>query len=243
MKLIALSFILLVSIGCVSALPANQDGSAAQVESPEEGLPFCYVCLVVMEKLDYLIQQNASQPEIDEILYNLCNLTTGTVRDECIKAIPWVEGQLQNGFDPQAACIKLMLCSSSSVNEAVHLNDVFAPGPGRPNFRSLKSLGSDLKQQMIRRLTGGKLSRCSGLLCTAADCELCKKVISLMDKDLFKDKDKLLAAINKLCHGLAPPADSTCLTTVDAQFPIWWDYFFQHIVTPDDICDVLKLCP
>ncbi|XP_059153457.1 proactivator polypeptide-like 1 [Physella acuta] len=217
------------------ALGNDQDNEGYSFN--KKGGSLCYVCVAVMERLDFLIQQNSSLDLINSTLYNLCNMTTGLVKNECIKAIPWVEQQLQSGFDPQEACIKLMLCNAPPRASKPENDDDIKPASlSEPIRKMLPFSGSE--NIMPKRSS----KKCMGELCIDLDCDLCKLIVADLDKELFNDKDKLLAFIDEMCHKLPPPADQMCLDSINQQFPVWWDEIFQHIITPDDVCKFLKLC-
>uniref|UniRef100_A0A2C9L208 Saposin B-type domain-containing protein n=1 Tax=Biomphalaria glabrata TaxID=6526 RepID=A0A2C9L208_BIOGL len=202
-----LSFFLVVTC---SVLPAISTSEVEPLHFEEaqtgNGTKFCYLCLVMMEKLDFLIQQNTSVDILNATMVKICNITSGPLREQCFQLIPAILQELQSGFNPQIACMKLALCSQSN------------------------------NQQ------NSSHTECKGQVC-GSKCPLCKTILSLVDKDLYQDEASLLSSVSQLCHRMPPPADSTCVNAMNYQVPLWFRDFFHNVVTPDKICELLKLCP
>ncbi|KAH9494386.1 hypothetical protein Btru_021749 [Bulinus truncatus] len=167
--------VVLVITGCYTVSPITSstittESSLSDQTQIGNGTSFCYICLVLMEKLDFYIQQNTSTDVLNRTLYKICNLTAGNMREQCFQSIPRVIQELQSGFDPQIACMKLTLCSGSQSEQ-----------------HEIKSVDSS-SQRAKRSSAMNHSKECKAGLCNIVDCTLCLKILGLIDKDLYKDE-------------------------------------------------------
>ncbi|XP_012937588.1 prosaposin [Aplysia californica] len=217
------------------------------VESPESNNA-CDICVFVMEKLNFLIQMNNTRTDINATLYHLCDLLKGDLRKSCEAAVPWVESELEHGFDPQEACVRLGLCASPSRVSTQSQ----AHGDTNNMLQVPQSLDVPLRAKEVSQTNTLHVIRSLALSAAAAEadlnnlalCDLCLLAVAGLEQESFKDEPTALKTIeNDFCHRLPPDTDKACLQALELEFPKWWDKFFSLLPQPKAACASIGLCP
>nr|XP_055027064.1 prosaposin [Misgurnus anguillicaudatus] len=75
---------------------------------------FCDVCKMAVRYVDGILEQNATQAEIEEAVMKVCNFLPEAVRDECNQLVqqyePMLVQLLLTTLDPDFVCMKLGAC-------------------------------------------------------------------------------------------------------------------------------------
>ncbi|XP_051773653.1 prosaposin [Ctenopharyngodon idella] len=75
---------------------------------------FCAVCKMAVRYVDGILEQNATQAEIEDAVRKVCNFLPDSVRDECNQLIEQYEPMLVQlmlqALDPDFVCMKLGAC-------------------------------------------------------------------------------------------------------------------------------------
>jgi saposin len=87
------------------------------------------------------------------------------------------------------------------------------------------------------------LSYSNAVSLKSTECALCKYVVSYLDTVLQSNKSEaaIEAALEKVCNILPASLKPQCTTFVDTYGPILAQLLTKYI-TPDQVCDALKLC-
>ncbi|KAI8797151.1 proactivator polypeptide, partial [Biomphalaria glabrata] len=84
-----------------------------------KGGPECPLCEFIMQKLETLIQQNASEAQIEAALENVCSLLPATIKQQCdsyVVAYTPILINLLTKMSPDQICSYLKFCTNSSVS-------------------------------------------------------------------------------------------------------------------------------
>ncbi|XP_020606225.1 prosaposin-like [Orbicella faveolata] len=92
----------------------------------------CILCEFVMKELDSILQENATQQEIEEALDEVCSLLPDTVKTECEQFVdqyaPAIIAILSQELDPSVVCTTLGLCDSNKHSKVMEKTVTFVPG-------------------------------------------------------------------------------------------------------------------
>ncbi|WAQ97104.1 SAP-like protein [Mya arenaria] len=81
----------------------------------------CDICELIINALDKLAGQNATDEKINATIYALCGELPGAAQIFCQNVAPTIVKAIEQGVDPQAACAALKLCSTAVLRPTVQL--------------------------------------------------------------------------------------------------------------------------
>lgn len=91
----------------------------------------CILCEFVMKELDSILQENATQQEIEDALNKVCSLLPSTIATECQQFVGQYASAiielLAQELDPSMVCTTLGLCTSNEHNKVVEKPATFVP--------------------------------------------------------------------------------------------------------------------
>ncbi|CAG0890835.1 unnamed protein product, partial [Darwinula stevensoni] len=103
-------------------------GESGNLNSGQKvGSAQCVICEFVMQELEQLLKDNATDHQIEEALQQVCNLLPKTVRGECNAFVEqYYESliQLLESLAPEEVCSMLQLCMSSGETMQVPIQDL-----------------------------------------------------------------------------------------------------------------------
>lgn len=106
------------SVQPMVAVPLSSSSSSVKVGQPQVPGPQCALCELVMDKLEGLLVNNATEEQIEAALEKVCNFLPKTLSTECdafVKEYSQVILQiLLKQVTPKAVCSLLGLCASNN---------------------------------------------------------------------------------------------------------------------------------
>jgi len=187
----------------------------------------CLVCKTVIGELREVSRDKNTQAEVQTFVKkNLCAML-GDLQDICDQTVdqygPELFELLVNELDPEARCLSLGLCSSSSAETIIRNASPKQP----PQSKPIQS-----GQVMAGKATA------SGEACVL--CELVVKQVDSMLADNATEKE-IQDALDQVCSMLPSSIADTCKTFVDTYGPVVLNLLANEL-TPDQVCGALGLC-
>ncbi|KAL9985000.1 hypothetical protein ACROYT_G007351 [Oculina patagonica] len=99
---------------------------------PYKASPECVLCEFVMDKLDSILKENATEEEIKEALDKVCSYLPSAISSECQQFVDqYAEAILEilaQELDPKMVCSALGLCTSGEQQTAKQRTKILVPG-------------------------------------------------------------------------------------------------------------------
>ncbi|XP_053381659.1 uncharacterized protein LOC123562193 [Mercenaria mercenaria] len=192
----------------------------------------CDICEGVIQLLDQLLEENATDEKINQTLYNLCSgLPDGGFKDLCLQEIPTIMAAVEQGFDPQTICTDAGLCSGRSKvrGKAQLKKKIIREKDTRTNNVDSALLKIIVTKQKTQRNVGD------------IECDICEGVIEIVDQFLEDNAtdEKINQTLYNLCSGLPDGAikDLCTQNVVPAIMSV-----VEQGFDPEKTCSLAGLC-
>ncbi|XP_060558736.1 uncharacterized protein LOC132719018 [Ruditapes philippinarum] len=190
----------------------------------------CDLCEGVIEILDNLLEDNATDEKINQTLYNLCSgLPSGAFQDLCMQIVPTIMTAVDNGFDPQTICTDVGLCTGrSKVGSRLPLRKKHMPEKSVNENEESILLDTIVARRMAQQSVGG------------IACDLCEGVIEILDNLLEENAtdEKINQTLYNLCSGLPSGAfQDLCMQIIPTIMTA-----VENGFDPETVCTAAGLC-
>ncbi|XP_067671257.1 uncharacterized protein [Haliotis asinina] len=153
--------------------------------------PGCELCEFLINTIDQYLKQNKTEAAINATITKFCNELPEPLKDTCTGFAPQLIKILAEGVDPQQACTKIGLCSSS------HEEHVEEHVEHEEHVEEHVEHEESHEEQHVAAGPG---------------CELCEFLINTIDEYLKQNSSEaaINATITKFCNELPEPLKDTC---------------------------------